>query len=268
MRSVLFCPASNARALKKLRNLHCDAVIVDLEDAVGHVNKSDARSAARDAFENGFGKNQIAALRINASDSVEYCADIALAREIQPDAVVLPKAEHPHQIDTLVADLNLPVWLMIETAMGVANVGKLAAHKRVMALILGPNDLRVSLGAGEDVNRSALLYSIGASVAAARAHRKWVFDGVFNNFRDEVGFTAEAQQGKLLGFNGKTLIHPSQIEPANQIFGTLEAEILRAKRVISAFEAGDGNAVQLDGELIEELHVTAALDLLRKNGEL
>lgn len=265
MRSVLFCPASNARALEKAAGLDCDAVIVDLEDAVGVENKDAGRDGAKAGFAAGFG-GKTAALRINGFGDAEFDADVEAAIAIQPDAVVLPKAESLGDVDDLASKIGVPIWLMIETPKGVLNADALASHSRVAALILGPNDLRMGLGAQEDAERTALQYSMGAVVLAARAHGIYAFDGVYNNFRDEAGLIQEAQQGRIFGFHGKTLIHPAQIGPTNAAFGPSEEDLIQARNLIEVYEAGDGNAVQLDGVLVEELHVRAARDLLAKFG--
>ena len=265
MRSVLFCPATNARALEKAANLACDGVIVDLEDAVGSDNKDAGRDGARAAFARGYDGKTVA-LRINARGDAAYGGDIRLAQEVQPDAVVLPKAETIDAVEDLAQKLDAPIWLMIETPTGVLNAAKLAAHHRVEALILGPNDLRQMLGAGEDPDRSALIYAMGAVIMAARAAGIMAFDGVYNNFRDDAGLAAEAAQGRMMGFHGKTLIHPAQIGPTNAAFGPSEEELAHAAKLIEVYESGDGNAVQLDGVLVEGLHVKAARELIAKFG--
>ncbi|MEM9716684.1 MAG: CoA ester lyase [Pseudomonadota bacterium] len=262
MRSVLFCPATNQRAMAKLASLPCDAVIIDLEDAVGVDQKDLARKGVLAGFEHGFGA-KTAALRINGSDTPFYAKDIELAARTKPDAVVLPKAEDVAQLDDMAGRLDAPLWLMIETPLGVLKVADLAAHSRVQALILGPNDLRLALAAQDDPTRSALQTSMGAVILAARAYGKIALDGVYNDFRDLNGLAREAAQARLMGFHGKTLIHPSQIEPTNTAFSPSLADVANARRIIEAFEAGDGNALQLDGVMIEALHVDEALRLLR-----
>ncbi|MEO1562527.1 MAG: CoA ester lyase [Pseudomonadota bacterium] len=265
MRSVLFCPASNARALAKAVALTCDAVIVDLEDAVGGDNKAAARENAEWAFGQGFGA-KTAALRVNSIGTAAHLEDLDLARRIKPAALVVPKAEDVGSLQSVTMAFDGPVWLMIETAKGVLNAGALAAAPTVAALILGPNDLRVSLGAEEDPERRPLQYAMSAVVTAARAAGILAFDGVYNNFKDKAGLSEEARQGKLFGFHGKTLIHPEQIDPVNIAYSASADEIERAQKVIAAFNTGGGNAVALDGELIEELHVNAAIELLKREG--
>ncbi|MEM9211022.1 MAG: CoA ester lyase [Pseudomonadota bacterium] len=262
MRTVLFCPASKPRALAKLGQLRCDAVIIDLEDAVGRDQKTDARDKAK-AFFAKDGAHQVRALRINGPGTPEFYADLELADTADVDAIVIPKVQRILDIEAVAGHVSKPLWIMIETAAGVLASAELAAHPWVKTLILGPNDLYVSLGASRDASRSALHTAMGHLILAGRAHACVVLDGVYNDFRDAEGLLAEAKAAKRLGFDGKTLIHPDQVPIVHQAFSPSEAELEDARALIDAYASGDGNAVEFRGRMVEELHVRAAKSLLQ-----
>lgn len=266
-RSALYVPASNARAMEKARALPADAILFDLEDAVSPEAKPAARAALAEALREDFGPRQ-RIIRINGLETSWGPDDARAAAEIAPDGVLLPKVNGPAELDALAALTgDLPLWAMIETPLGVLNAPAIAAHPRLAGLVLGSNDLAKDLGACDLPGRAPLLMAIQTVLAAARAHGKIALDGVYNAFRDAEGFAGEARQGRDFGFDGKTLIHPSQIAPANAIFAPDPAEIAEAVRIMAAFEAamaeGQGVAV-LEGRIIEALHVETARATLEK----
>lgn len=271
-RSLLFAPASNARALDKARGLPCDGVIIDLEDAVAVAVKDAARAQAGRAIAGGFGFRETA-LRINGPDTPWFEADLVLAAQAAPDAVVLPKMSSPEtvrhvaaRLDALGAPARVRVWAMIETARGVLDADAIArtaleATSRLALFIIGANDLARETGVRPGAGRAPLLPWLQSVLLAARASGLAVIDSVYNDFHDAAGFEAECAQGRDLGFDGKSLIHPSQIEPANAAFGPSAEEIRQARAVIAAFTAPENagkGAVALDGRMIEDLHVTVA----------
>ncbi|SNB68430.1 (3S)-malyl-CoA thioesterase [Arboricoccus pini] len=271
-RSGLFLPASNERALKKARSLAADALILDLEDAVAPEKKHLARDAMIAALteRSSFRPREIV-IRANALRTPWGEADLTAIGKAGPDAVLLPKVEAVAEIEAACAVLahtgnkDLPVWCMIETALGVVNVEAIAFHSRVRGIVMGTSDLGNDLRLRPGRDRAPLLYALGRCVLAARAAGRIVLDGVHLDMDDMEGFLSACQQGRDMGFDGKTLIHPAQIEGANTAFGPSADEIEAAYRVIEAFESarqhGSGLAV-LDGRLVENLHVEEARRLL------
>ncbi len=262
-RSVLFVPASNSRALEKARTLDCDAVVIDLEDAVGPTDKDAARAAALGALP-GFGGR--AAVRINAAGTAWGENDLEALRGQPALALVLPKAGSPGDV-RWAASADLPVWAMIETLAGVLDLAAIAAEPGVEALILGQNDLAAEMGALAGPNRAPLHWAMSLIVTTARFHGQIALDGVFNAYRDEAGFAAECAQGRAFGFHGKTLIHPSQITPANAAFGPSQAEIAWAQAVVDAY-AADGaeqaGVLSVNGQMVERLHLDQARRVLER----
>ncbi len=268
-RSVLYIPASKERALEKARDLPCDAIIFDLEDAVA----PDAKVAARDALvaalkAGGFGR-RARIVRINALTTEWGLEDVRALKDAGADAILLPKVNTRSDIDNL-ADLlpdAMPIWVMMETPVSVFNARDIAAHGRVTGLVTGTNDLLKDLGSRARTDRLPLMMALQTIVMAARAARVVAIDGVYNRFKDNEGLAAECEQGRDLGFDGKTLIHPAQIDVANRAFAPASAEIDLARRQIAAHEAsaasGDGVAV-VDGAIVENLHVIAARRILAK----
>ena len=260
-RSVLYIPGSRLKAIEKARNLPADVLIFDLEDAVLPDEKDSARSEIARAMHAGFG-NRTSILRINALSSEWGIWDAQSATQIGVDAVALPKVEQAADLDEL-ADItgDLAIWAMIETPLGVLNAAQIAAHPRLEGLIVGSNDLIKDLGARARADRLQLIASLSQCILAARAHGKIAIDAVFNAYRDLDGLRAEAEQGRDLGFDGKTVIHPGQLEIVNEVFGLSAAELHLAQRQIVAFESAkskeQGVAV-LDGQIVEELHAAAA----------
>jgi citrate lyase subunit beta / citryl-CoA lyase len=267
-RSLLFMPGANARALEKSRELPADGLIFDLEDAVAPDAKEAARIAVAAALaQGGYGRRELV-LRVNALDTEWGEADLAAAGSMSLDAVLLPKVESAERVHETVARLDragappeLAVWCMIETPRGVLAAAEIAASARVAALVMGTSDLTKDLHARDTPDRLPLMMSLQLVVLAARANGLAALDGVHLDLADDEGFRALCAQGCTLGFDGKTLIHPKQIAPANAAFAPSAEEIAQARKVIAAHEAalaaGKGIVV-VDGRLVENLHVAAA----------
>ena len=259
-RSLLFLPASNKRAIEKVRGLECDMVILDLEDAVAEDRKTEARATLGPAFEQGFG-DRIGGVRVNSTDSEHYVSDCAALEDVAAQVVVLPKVESAGEAEGLYDAVGKPVIVMIESPLGVANVQEIAASDAVIGLFMGNNDLRHDLRIPMNADRSGLMLAMQKVILAARLTGKAVFDGVYNRLDDPDGFRAECIEGRNLGFDGKTLIHPNQIGPANEIFGPSEQELADARALISA---ATGGAERFAGRMIEDMHVAQARALLAK----
>lgn len=268
-RSVLFMPGENARALVKARELPADGLIFDLEDAVAPDAKAAARTAVGTAVgQAGYGKRELV-LRVNGLDTEWSEADLKAASAMKLEAVLLPKVESARQVQESVSVLDragaipqLSIWCMIETPKGVLAAAEIAAaHPRVAALVVGTSDLTKDLQARHTPDRLPLLTSLQLVLLAARAHGLAALDGVHLDLADDAGFAAVCAQGRALGFDGKTLIHPKQIAPANAAFAPSGGEIAEAKKIIAAHEAalavGKGIVV-VDGRLVENLHIAAA----------
>lgn len=267
-RSALYIPGSKDRALDKARSLAVDAILFDLEDAVAPDEKVNARATLKAALaEGGYGP-RYKIVRINGLDTEWGRADAEAVRDIAADAVLLPKVNSAADIDALAAITgDLPIWAMMETPLGVINAASIAAHPKLEGFVLGTNDLAKDLNTRKSERREPLLYALEACLLAARAYGKIALDGVYNAFKDDEGLAAECEQGRDMGFDGKTLIHPAQVEITNRAFGPSEAEIDLAKRQIAAFEEaeknGQGVAV-LDGRIVENLHIVTARATLAK----
>lgn len=261
-RSLLFLPASNARAIEKARGLACDAVILDLEDAVPEDRKDEARAALKDAFAGGFGE-RIGAVRVNAADTPHYDADVAALDGVAAGIVVLPKVEDARQAETLHRAAGKPVIAMIESARGVVEARAIAAVEGVAGLFMGNNDLRHDLRIPLDVDRSGLTLAMQETILAARLWGKPVFDGVYNRLDDPEGYAAECREGRAFGFDGKTVVHPGQIAEANRIFGPTQEQLAEARALI---DAATGGAERHGGRMIEAMHVDQARMLLARAG--
>jgi citrate lyase subunit beta/citryl-CoA lyase len=259
-RSALFLPASNARAIEKARGLACDMVILDLEDAVKDDDKAAARAAAVVAMDAGF-DGRIAAIRVNAMDSGFHAADVAAVTGAACDVVVVPKVEDAVAIGALAARLGKPVYAMIETPLGVHHAIDIAAQPGVAGLIAGTNDLANELNLPSDPARTGLVLALQTMVLAARLAGIAALDGVFNRLKDESGLIAECAQGRLFGFDGKTLIHPNQIAPANAGFGPSADEVAEAHALIAA---ATGGAERFQDRMIESMHVESARRVLAR----
>ncbi|WP_261665094.1 HpcH/HpaI aldolase/citrate lyase family protein [Deinococcus sp. Marseille-Q6407] len=261
-RSVLYVPADNLRALEKARTLGADAVILDLEDAVAPEHKAAAREQVAAALAQNWPCPVL--LRLNAPDTPWHREDLALAQAAGPSGVVLPKVETPQLLDNLPG--AWPLWAMIETPLGVLRAPEIAAHGRVAGLIAGTNDLARDLHTRPHPERLPLIQALSLIVLAARAHGRVPLDAVYNNVRDDAGFQQECRQGRDLGFAGKTVIHPSQVQAANQEFGVTDTEAEQARALLAAWEAAraEGRSVAtFGGALVEQLHADAAQDLLK-----
>ena len=272
-RSLLFMPGSNARALEKARVLPADGIILDLEDSVA----PDAKALARDRIAqaiaaNGFGKREIL-IRVNALDSPWWMDDLAMAGKAGPDGILVPKisgVEDLDRIDRCLGDVGAPasirIWAMIETARAVLHAEELAAHSRDLArrlagFVFGPNDISRETGIRMLPGRATMIPMITHCILAARASGLEILDGPYSDFSNVDGFALECAQARDLGFDGKTLIHPSQIVTCNAIFTPPEEEVARARRIIAAFERPENasrGAIQLDGQMVERLHAEMA----------
>lgn len=271
-RSVLYMPAANARALEKARDIPADALIFDLEDAVAPDSKPMAREQAAEAAASGtYGHREIT-IRCNGLDTPWGRDDIRAAAEASPAAVVIPKVSgsaHLGEISDLLeaaaAPDSLAIWAMVETPDGISNVDEIAAFDRMAVMVMGTNDMYKELRAKMVPSRAPLLTHLSACLLAARRYDKVALDGVYNDVRDPDGFAVEATQGWEMGFDGKTLIHPGQVDATNTIWSPTEDDIEYSHRVIAAFEEAEAEGkgvVTVDGRMIENLHVDNARQIL------
>ncbi|HQU68249.1 MAG TPA: CoA ester lyase [Albidovulum sp.] len=261
-RSVLYIPGSKERALEKARELPADAIIFDLEDAVAAEEKPAARALLARVLESHDYGNRARIVRVNGLDTEWGRDDVAAFAGAKIDALLIPKVGSAADLDKVAALApKQPLWAMMETPLGMLNAASIAAHPRLSGMVMGTNDLAKDLGTRFRPDREPLLAGLGLCLLAAKAHGRIIIDGVYNAFKDEVGLRAECEQGRDMGFDGKTLIHPAQLEIANAAFAPSGAEIDLAMRQISAFEeaeaAGQGVAV-VDGKIVENLHVATA----------
>ena len=257
LRSALFLPASNPRAIAKAGTLPCDLVILDLEDAVRDEDKAAARAAAIGAVAQGFGGRR-SAIRVNGTGSGWHAEDLAAVAASAADLVVLPKVETRDQAAACAA-AGKPVLAMIETPRGLLAAVEIAATEGVAGLIAGTNDLAVALHVPGGADRAGLALALQTIVLAARAAGIVVLDGVWNRLDDEEGLARQCREGRALGFDGKTLIHPNQIDAANRLFGPSEREVQEARALVAA--AG-GGAERFRGRMIESMHVAEARRLI------
>ena len=268
-RSVLYMPAANERALEKAKTIPCDAIIFDLEDAVSPDAKDAARANAVAAVNSGEYGHRELTIRCNGLDTPWGVDDLVAASQTQASAVVIPKVgtlkyldEVADRMDRAGAHPDMKIWAMIETPTAVFDVRALAAHWRVETLVMGTNDLARELRAVLNApGRYPFVQHLATALMAAREAGKVALDGVFNDIKDEDGFRAECVQGFEMGFDGKTLIHPSQVEVANTVWSPSEADIENARGLIAAFEEGEAQGkgvVTYNGRMIEHLHVSTA----------
>ncbi|WP_281283802.1 HpcH/HpaI aldolase/citrate lyase family protein [Nocardioides dongxiaopingii] len=267
LRSVLYMPGSNARALEKARSIPCDGLILDLEDAVA----PDAKAAARDAAcaaaaSGGYGRRTVT-IRVNGIGTEWHDADLAAASAAGPAAVVVPKVDSAAAVQGLVAAMeragapdHTKLWAMVETPAAVLDALAIArASERLTVLVLGTNDLVKELYAEHVPGRAPILPSLHTVLLAARAAGIAVLDGVHNDVKDTEGFLAECDQGRQMGFDGKTLIHPGQVDGANAAFAPSEQAVEDARGLVAAWEAGAGSGVvTFHGRMVENLHVESA----------
>ena len=268
-RSVLYMPGANTRALEKARTLPADALIFDLEDAVAPEAKEAARTNVVLAAESkAYGKREIA-IRCNGLGTPWGEADIEAIAKSGADAILVPKVESATQVthvvsllDTAGAPTDMAVWAMMETPKGILRAEEIAgAHPRLGLFVMGTNDLVKDMRARHTPMRQPMITALGIGMLAARAHGLAILDGVYNDIQDAAGFRAVCQQGLEMGFDGKTLIHPSQVEPCNEIFAPSAAELEMATKIVAAFKAAQAEGkgvVTVDGRMIENLHVEQA----------
>ncbi len=267
-RSVLYIPGSKPRALDKARNLPVDAIIFDLEDAVSLEEKESARDTLKAALaEGGYGA-RYKIVRINGFDTQWGEDDAKAVTQMDADAVLLPKVASPADLDALQKITgDLPIWAMMESPRGMLNAVEIAAHPKLEGMVMGTNDLAKELQSRFRADRLPMLTSLQLCLLAAKAEGLIIVDGVYNAFKDDEGLKVECDQGRDMGFDGKTLIHPAQVDVTNEAFAPSEAEIELAKRQIAAFEeveaSGQGVAV-VDGKIVENLHVETAKKTLAK----
>jgi citrate lyase subunit beta/citryl-CoA lyase len=272
-RSVLYMPGSNARALEKARQLAADALILDLEDAVAPDAKATARKQVADAVAGGgYGQRELV-IRINGLDTPWGQDDLIAAIAAKPDAILLPKMSSPVEVQRVSDAMRqrgatpaMQLWAMLETPAGVVNASQITAAarhagSRLACLVMGLNDLFKETRATLDAGRTAALYWLSACLTAARAHGLEIIDGVYNNFRDVDGYRRECVQGRMLGFDGKTLIHPDQIALANEIFSPSADDVASARKIVAAFQLPENKGkgvINLDGRMVELLHADMA----------
>ena len=272
-RSLLFMPGSNARALEKARNLPADGIILDMEDSVA----PDAKAMARDQIAQaiaakGFGRREVL-IRVNALDSPWWIEDLNMAAKAKPDGILVPKISSvadltgiADRLSDINADTSIRVWAMIETARAVLHAEELAAasrdsETRLAGFVFGPNDISRETRIRMQPGRAAMIPMITHCILAARAHSLYILDGPYSDFSNVDGFAQECAQARDLGFDGKTLIHPGQIEACNAIFTPPQEEVAQARKIIAAFERPENvsrGAIQLDGRMVERLHADMA----------
>jgi len=272
-RSLLFMPGSNARALEKARLLPADGLILDLEDAVAPDAKATARDQVATAVAaKGFGHREVL-VRINALDSPWWLDDIAMAAKVKPDGILVPKVSSVQdltavadRLSDLNADMAIRVWIMIETARGVLHAEELAAQAhdseaRLAGFVFGPNDISRETGIRMLPGRSPMIPMITHCILAARVHGLVVLDGPYSDIANIDGFAQECAQARDLGFDGKTLIHPGQIDACNATFTPPADDVAQARAILAAFERPENRgrgAIQLDGRMVERLHAEIA----------
>jgi citrate lyase subunit beta / citryl-CoA lyase len=272
-RSALYMPGSNVRALEKAKTLPCDAVILDLEDSVAPDAKAAARQQVADAVAaGGFGGREVV-VRINALDTQWWRDDLTAAAKANPDAILIPKVSKPEDIRQvaahlvgIAADARIRLWAMLETPLGIINAVAIAAsavetEKRLVAFVMGTNDIAKETRARLLPGREPMLPWLSHCLLAAHAYDLDILDGVYNDLSDIEGFRRECAQGRDLGFDGKTLIHPNQIAPCNSAFSPTPHEIEQAYKFIAAFDLPENRSkgvVQIEGRMVERLHADMA----------
>lgn len=267
-RSVLYIPGSKERALEKARSLSADAIIFDLEDAVAPDAKIEARATLKDELDKGGYGNRAKIVRINGFDTAWGKDDVTAFVGADIDAVLMPKVDSAAQLDELAALIpDVDLWAMMETPLGMLNAAEIAAHPRLKGFVMGTNDLAKELNTRFRADRLPMMGGLHMCLLAAKAHGVVIIDGVYNAFKDNEGLKAECEQGRDMGMDGKTLIHPAQLDIANTAFAPSKDEIDLAQRQIAAFEkakaSGLGVAV-VDGKIVENLHVVTAKGILAK----
>lgn len=267
-RSVLYIPGSKERALEKAKGLPVDAIIFDLEDAVAIDEKDNARALLAQTLKDGDFGSRARIVRINGLDTEWGAKDIAAFVGADIEAILIPKVSSAAHVQA-VADLipDVPLWAMMETPAGMLNAAEIAAHPRMVGFVMGTNDLAKELKCRFRADRLPMLTSLQLCLLAGRAEGIPVIDGVYNAFKDDEGLQAECDQGRDMGFDGKTLIHPAQVAITNAAFAPTEAEIDLAQRQIAAFEEAEANGqgvAVVDGKIVENLHIVTARETLAK----
>ena len=270
-RSCLYMPGANARALEKAKTLDTDVVIIDLEDAVAPESKVAARLEVTKAVESKNYGNREVVVRVNSFDSEWGRADMVAAVSAEPDAILVPKiisAEDIYQLDAAISNIDsasqVQLWVMIEMPEAVLNIREIAAaarSTRLSAFVIGLNDLAKEMQAAFTPDRQAFQYALSTTLMAARAFGLVVIDAVFNDIKADAGFVQECEQGKVMGFDGKSLIHPSQLEVANKIYSPSAEEIEHSQCVIDAFSLPENKNVgvlRVNGKMTERLHLEQA----------
>jgi citrate lyase subunit beta / citryl-CoA lyase len=266
-RSCLYMPGANAKALAKARELPADTLLFDLEDAVAPEAKADARAAISAALgEGGYGAREIV-VRVNALTTEWGADDVKAALAARPAGLLFPKIQDAADIeaaDRALGSADVALWAMIETPLAILNIKEIAAaaqRTRLAVFVMGTNDLAKDMRAAQPADRAPALFALSLSIAAARAYGLTAIDGVYNDIQNETGFLSICQQGKALGFDGKTLIHPTQIAPCNVVFSPAPEEVTQARDVIAAFadpaNAGKG-VLKINGRMTELLHLAEA----------
>lgn len=273
-RSVLYIPASKERALEKAQTLPVDAIIFDLEDAVAVEEKENARHLLAETLATRDYGARAKIVRLNGFDTEWGQADLDVIAAAKPEAVLLPKVNTAADVEALAALLDArpetadtTIWTMMETPLGMLNAASIAAAPRMAGFVVGTNDLAKELDSRFRADRLPMQTGLGLCLLAARAYGLVAVDGVYNAFKDDEGLRAECDQGRDMGFDGKTLIHPAQVAIANDAFAPSEAELDLATRQIAAFEeaeAGGQGVAVVDGKIVENLHVATARQLLAK----
>lgn len=268
LRSVLYIPCSNARAVDKARGLPADALIFDLEDAVSIEEKETAREILSEALAVGGYGSRFLIVRINAIDTEWGIDDAKAARRMGAGAILLPKVSSYDDLSELSElTIDTPIWAMMETPLGMLNAGQIATHPLLQAMVMGTNDLNKELQGRSRVDRLPMMTGLGLCLLAAKAHKIAIIDGVYNAFKDEEGLSLECEQGRDMGFDGKTVIHPAQLAIANAIFSPSDEDLELAHRQIRAFEEVEANGKSIavvDGRIVESLHIVTARDTLEK----
>lgn len=274
-RSCLYMPGANARALEKAASLPADTLILDLEDAVAPDAKEQARSVVMETVSSRPYGNREVIIRINGLDTPWGYDDLAMAAKAGADGILVPKvvsAEQVEELDTALsradAAADMGLWVMIEMPLAVLNIRDIAAASqtsRLSGFVMGTNDLAKEMNAIATADRAAFQVALALTLTAARAYGLVAIDGVYNDFRDEAGLIAECEQGRMMGFEGKTLIHPAQLDATNRVYSPDPAEVAEARAIIAAFllpeNAGKG-VIKLEGKMVELLHLEQAKRLV------
>jgi citrate lyase subunit beta/citryl-CoA lyase len=272
-RSALYMPGTNARAIEKARTLPVDTVILDLEDSIAPDAKAAAREQVRGAIKaGGFGSRELA-VRINGLDTEHWLADIDMVHDAKPDVILVPKVSQPVTLENLAdrlmdlgTDHKIRVWAMVETPVAMLNLREIAAvakdrETRLSCLVIGTNDLAKEMRGRIVPGRAPVLPLLVSAIIAARAYGLDILDGPFNDLANPQGFAQECEQARDLGFDGKTLIHPNQVEPCNAVFSPSEDEVAQARKIIAAFDQPENKGkgvVSLDGRMVERMHADIA----------